>query len=77
MTFAEETPVHLKHGRILLFRSKIVRGFRLPVHLKFATDDCLKPFDASFSQFDSCHIYYAIGKPEDLLMSRINSLHLK
>jgi len=43
-------------GWILRFYSKYVRRFRLPVHLKFATDDWLKPFAASFSQFDSCHL---------------------
>ena len=42
-------------GWILLFHSRYVHGVRLPVHLKFATDDWLKPFAASFSQFDSCH----------------------
>ena len=40
---------------ILLFHLKYGRGFRLPVHLKFATNDWLKPFAASFSRFDSCH----------------------
>jgi len=45
-------------GWILLFHSKYVRGFSLPVHLKFATDDWLKPFAASFSQFDSCHLFH-------------------
>jgi len=43
-------------GWILLFHWKYVRGFRLLVHLKFATDDWLKPFAVSFSQFDSCHL---------------------
>jgi len=43
-------------GPIVLFHSKYVCGCRLLVHLKFATDDWLKPFAASFSQFDSCHL---------------------
>ena len=43
-------------GGILLFHSKYVCGFMLPVHLKFSTDDWLKPFAASFSQFNSCHL---------------------
>jgi hypothetical protein len=43
-------------GWILLIHSKYIRGFMLPVHLKFATDDWLKPFAASFWQFDSCHL---------------------
>jgi hypothetical protein len=43
-------------GWLLLFHSKYVRGFRLPVYLKFATDHWLKPFAASFSQFDSCQV---------------------
>ena len=43
-------------GWILRFHSKSVRGFRLPVHLKFATDDWLQPFGAPFSQFDSYHL---------------------
>jgi len=38
------------------FHSKYVRGSRLPMHLKFATGNWLKPFAASFSQFDSCHL---------------------
>jgi len=43
-----------KSGWKLLFHSNNVRRFRLPVHLKFTTDNWLKPFAASFSQFDSC-----------------------
>jgi len=45
-------------GSVLLFHSKYIRGFRLLVHLKFSTDDWLKPIAASFSQFDSCHLSY-------------------
>ena len=43
-------------GWILLFHAKYLCSFRLPVHLKFATDNWLKPFTASFWQFDSCHL---------------------
>ena len=43
-------------GWILLLHSKYGRGFRLPVHPKFATDHWLKPFAASFSWLDSCHL---------------------
>jgi len=43
-------------GWILLFHSKYLLGPRLPAHLNFAPDDWLKPFAASFSQFDLCHI---------------------
>ena len=43
-------------GWILLFHSKYGHGFRLPAHLKFATNNWLKPFAASFSQSDSCHL---------------------
>jgi len=43
-------------GWMLLFHSKYVLGFRILVQLKFATDDWLKPFAASFSQFDWCHL---------------------
>ena len=42
-------------GWILLFHSNYGRGFRLPVHLKFTTDNWLKFFAASFSRFDSCN----------------------
>jgi len=45
-----------ERGWILHFHSKYGRGFRLPVHLKFATDDWLKPFAESCSRFDWCHI---------------------
>ena len=56
MRSAEETPVHLKMDEFCFFirNTYVAAGF--PVHLKFATDDCLKPFAASFSQLDSCHI---------------------
>jgi len=43
-------------GWILLFHSKYGRGFRLLVHLEFTTDDWLRTFAASFSQFESCHL---------------------
>ena len=43
-------------GWILLFHSKYGNGFRLPVHLQFTTDNWLKPFAASFSQIDTCHL---------------------
>jgi len=43
---------------IMPFNSKYACGFRLPVHLKFATDDWLKPFAAWFSQLDSCHLSF-------------------
>ena len=46
----------LDSGCILLFHSKYGRGWRLLVHLKFATDDCVKPFAASFSRFNWCHV---------------------
>jgi len=42
-------------GWILLFHSGYVRGFWLSVHIKFTTDEWLKPCAASFSQFDSCY----------------------
>jgi len=42
-------------GWIFLFHLKYIRGFRLMVHLKFATDEWLKLFAVIFSQFDSCH----------------------
>jgi len=48
-----DSSVH-ETGWILLFHLKYVSGFRLPVHFKFATDDWLMLFVASFSQFDSC-----------------------
>jgi len=53
---SQRDPVAPDSGRILLFHSKCVFGCRLLVHLKFATDDCLKPFPATFSQFDSRHV---------------------
>jgi len=43
-------------GWILHFHLKYIHGFRLPVHLKFATDNWLTPFAASFSQFNSYHL---------------------
>jgi len=54
MTFAEETPVHLKMDEFFIRNTYVASGF--PVHLKLVTDDCLKPFAASFVQLDSCHL---------------------
>jgi len=43
-------------GWILLIHLKYIRSFRLLVNLKFTTDHWLKPFAASFSQFNWCHL---------------------
>jgi len=45
-------------GWISLYHSNYVAGFRLLGHLKFATDEWLKPFATWFSQFNSCHVSF-------------------
>jgi len=62
---------------ILLFHSKYVHGFRLPVHLKFATDNRLKHFAVLFPQFDSCCVsYYRSAAGTSTVMYQFTLSHI-
>jgi len=75
MTFAEETPAHLQVDELGLFiqMTDVASGFRCTSNLQLTIN--LSPL--LHHSHNSTHaIHHAIGQPEELLMSRINSLQL-